>query len=297
MHKTKVKQKTKQLLSSLAKIDKAIQKKQSDNKLLYYNNGEKIHYKQLEFAKCSLKNRWVFGGNRSGKTECGAVEVVWLARGNHPYKKNRNSVSGWVVSLSREVGRDVAQAKILEYINPSWIKNIVMISGSAQSPKTGIIDFITICNVFGGISKIGFKSCEMGREKFSGASLDFVWFDEEPPIEIYQECRMRVLDRCGEIFGTMTPLLGLTWVYNQIYLNENCDSQVWHIFMEWDDNPFLDKSEVLALTNTMSKEELQSRRYGTFLNLGGLVYSEFVENVHVIDTFCVPKEWYCYLSI
>ena len=49
--------------------------------LSLYNSGEKVHKKQMAFHKCNKKNRWVFGGNRSGKTECGAVETVWLARG------------------------------------------------------------------------------------------------------------------------------------------------------------------------------------------------------------------------
>jgi len=220
-----------------------------------------------------------------------------LARGIHPYKPNKPNVHGWVVSLSREVGRDVAQSKVLSYLNPEWIKDIVMISGSSQNPSSGIIDFINIYNVFGGVSKIGFKSCEMGRDKFAGASLDFVWFDEEPPFDIYQECRMRVLDRSGEIFGTMTPLLGLTWVYNIIYLNEQQDPNIWHIFMEWGDNPYLDKTEVDILTRTMTVQELDSRRYGKFINLGGMVYSEFDQNIHVIQPFDVPKEWYNNISI
>ena len=48
-----------------------------------YNTGEKIHLKQLAFHKCLKRNRWVFGGNRSGKTECGAVEAIYMARGVH----------------------------------------------------------------------------------------------------------------------------------------------------------------------------------------------------------------------
>lgn len=285
------------LLDSINRIEKLIAKKLSDNKILYYNKGEKIHHKQLMFAKCQAKNRWVFGGNRSGKTECGAVEAIWMARGIHPYRQNRDSVHGWVVSLSREVSRDVAQAKILQYLNPEWIKDVVMISGSASNPASGIIDFISIHNVSGGVSKIGFKSCEMGREKFAGASLDFVWFDEEPPYDIYQECRMRVVDRQGDIFGTMTPLLGLTWVYDTIYLNHQQDQNIWHIFMEWGDNPYLDKNEVDSLTATMTKTELDSRRYGKFDNLGGMVYNEFDQNIHVIEPFDVPKEWFNNISI
>ena len=59
----------------------------------------------------------MFGGNRSGKTECGAVEVVYMARGCHPYRKIEKATTGWVVSLSTQVQRDVAQSKILNYLN------------------------------------------------------------------------------------------------------------------------------------------------------------------------------------
>lgn len=284
------------LMYKLKLVKNELEKRKKDDFLSRYNTGEKIHKKQLEFHKCNKKNRWVFGGNRSGKTECGAVETVYLARGIHPYKKNK-PISCWVVSLSKQVQRDVAQEKILHYLRKDWIEKVVMASGRSDSAESGIIDFILVRNVFGSLSKIGFKSCDQGREKFQGSSLDFVWFDEEPPYDIYQECRMRVLDKKGMIFGTMTPLKGLTWVYNEIYLNENNDSEVWHIEMEWADNPYLDKDEIEAMTKSLSQDELESRRYGKFMQCGGLVYSEFDENVNVIDPFDVPKEWQDNISI
>lgn len=268
-----------------------------NNKLKKYNTGKVKHLKQLAFHMCNKKNRWVFGGNRSGKTECGAVETVWLARGIHPYRQNKKDVQIWVVSLSTQVQRDVAQEKVLSYLSKSWIKEIVMLSGRKDSPQNGVIDYITILNVFGGESKIGFKSCDQGRDKFQGTSLDYVWFDEEPPEDIYKECRMRVLDRCGEIYGTMTPLKGLTWVYNTIYLNEGNDEEVWCEFMEWADNPYLSQNEIKSLTATLSQSELEARRYGKFINSGGQVYSEFDESVNVIEPFNVPQEWYDNISI
>ncbi|MBO4962209.1 MAG: terminase family protein, partial [Clostridia bacterium] len=229
--------------------------------------------------------------------ECGAVESIYFARGIHPYRKNKDNVFGWVVSLSTQVQRDVAQDKILKYLNPSWIVDIIMLSGKKDTPKSGVIDQIKIRNVFGGISTIGFKSCDQGREKFQGSSLDFVWFDEEPPQDIYEECKMRVLDKCGDIFGTMTPLKGLTFLYDLIYLNKNNDKEIWYEFMEWGDNPYLSKKEVESLTLSMSDDQLDSRRYGHFRTAEGLVYPEFDENVMVIEPFPVPKEWYDKLSI
>lgn len=264
---------------------------------LYLYNRDKVHQKQIAFHKCTKRNRWVFGGNRSGKTECGAVECVWMARGIHPYRQNRKDVSGWVVSLSQQVQRDVAQAKVLKYLPQRFIEDIVMREGKRTAPEYGIIDYIVVKNVFGGLSKIGFKSCDQGREKFQGTSLDFVWFDEEPPKDIYDECRMRVFDRRGDIFGTMTPLKGLTWVYDEIELNSSKNPEVWCEYMEWNDNPYLDKNEVEMMSSIISSKDQLSRRYGKFTTGEGLVYPEFDESVHCIEPFDIPREWQATISI
>lgn len=212
-----------QLIEQILEIERIQKKRYQNNKLIRYNTGEKIHQKQLAFHKCMKKNRWVFGGNRSGKTECGAVEVVYMARGNHPYRKITRATSGWVVSLSTQVQRDVAQSKILNYLNPEWIVDVSMIAGRKDNYANGVIDYILVKNVFGTVSKIGFKSCDQGREKFQGTSLDYVWFDEEPPYDIYSECRMRLLDTDGDIFATMTPLKGNpyeVWITDHFRFNE-----------------------------------------------------------------------------
>ena len=283
---------TKQIL----KLEKILHQRFLENNLNFYNKSKKKHKKQILFHKCKKKNRWVFGGNRSGKTECGAVEVVYMACGLHPYRKNKPT-EGWVVSLSRQVQRDVAQKKILQYLPSYLIEKIVMVSGGQDSAENGVIDFILVKSCAGGTSKIGFKSCDQGREKFQGASLDYVWFDEEPPEDIYNECKMRVFDKKGDIFGTMTPLKGLTWVYKTIYLNEKQDPQIWMETMEWADNPFLSKKEIENLTKSMSKDELESRRYGKFMQNCGMVYSEFDENVNVIEPFDIPFDWQDCISI
>lgn len=281
----------------IAEIEREQKRRYDANAIFRYNAGRKKHKKQIAFHKCKKRNRWVFGGNRSGKTECGAVEAVYMARGIHPYRKNRKNVFGWVVSLSAQVQRDVAQSKILKYLNPDWIVDITMTSGKKDSPSSGVIDQIKIKNVFGGESIIGFKSCDQGREKFQGSSLDFVWFDEEPPKDVYEECKMRVIDKRGDIFGTMTPLKGLTFIYDEIYLNKYNSGEVWYEFIEWADNPYLSRREIKEFTSSMSESELNRRRYGRFVTDNGQVYTEFDENVHVIEPFAVPEEWQDTLSI
>lgn len=286
-----------EIIEKIKAIEWEQRRRLDSDALARYNVGEKVHEKQLAFHRSEKRNRWVFGGNRSGKTECGAVEAVWLARGIHPYKKNKPNVFGWVVSLSTQVQRDVAQKKILHYLRPDRIADIVMQSGRKDSPETGVVDQIIVKNAFGGTSVIGFKSCDQGREKFQGSSLDFVWFDEEPPQDIYEECVMRVLDREGMIFGTMTPLKGLTFVYEEIYLNRRKNPEVWYEFMEWADNPFLSAKEIELLSTSLDETTLQSRRYGRFSTREGLVYPEFDERLHVIEPFSPPPEWQDTISI
>ena len=286
-----------ELTLKLRAVERELARRRAADRLARYNTGKKKHKKQLAFHKCKKRNRWVFGGNRSGKTECGAAEAVWMARGTHPFRKNKTNVFGWVVSPTMQVQRDVAQKKILYYLRPDWIADIVMVSGRKDNPAAGIVDQIVVKNALGGTSVIGFKSCDQGRERFQGSSLDFVWFDEEPPRDIYEECLMRVLDREGDIFGTMTPLKGLTFVYEEIYLNRGNNPEVWYEFMEWGDNPFLSKKEIALLSSTMDAATLESRRYGRFAAREGLVYPEFDERIHVIEPFPVPKSWQAGISI
>lgn len=272
-------------------------RRRTADKLKYYNTGKVIHLKQVEFHKCMKRNRWMLGGNRTGKTECGAAEAAYWARGNHPYRRITRATDGWVVSLTNEVQRDVAQKKLLSYLNPEWIVDVKVRSGRADDIENAVLDYILVKSIHGGVSRIGFKSCDQGRGKFQGTSLDWVWFDEEPPEEIYKESKMRVIDRRGDIWGTMTPLMGLTWVYDQIYLNEQQDPEIWCGSMQWSDNPWLSAAEIASLESTMSDEEREARQFGRFVALSGLIYKEFNEQIHVIDPFPVPREWFDTISI
>ena len=64
-------------------------------------------------------------------------------------------------------------------------------------------------------SIIGLKSYEQGREKWQGETLDFVWFDEEPPYDVYVEGLTRTNATDGLVWLTFTPLKGMSEVVLQ----------------------------------------------------------------------------------
>ncbi len=91
-----------------------------------------------------------------------------------------------------------------------------MIPGDAiqdTSSRMGVadaIDSVLVKHVSGDNSTLGFKSYDQGREKWQGETLDVVWFDEEPPMDIYMEGLTRTNATGGMVYLTFTPLLGMS---------------------------------------------------------------------------------------
>jgi phage terminase large subunit-like protein len=71
-----------------------------------------------------------------------------------------------------------------------------------------LIDHVVVRHASGGHSTLGFKSYAQGRPRWQGETLDFVWFDEEPPEDIYTEGLTRTNATGGMVWLTFTPLLG-----------------------------------------------------------------------------------------
>jgi phage terminase large subunit-like protein len=194
------------------------------------------------------------------------------------------------------VQRDVAQQKILKYLPKEWIKQVVMTDGSTKSMEYGVIDFIVVKNRYGTASKIGFRNCEQGRERFQGVGLDFIWFDEEPPEDIYDECLLRLLDRGGIHYATMTPLKSRSFIYDRIYLKKDANENTEIISMSWEDNPYLNSKEIKEMERTLSPDILESRKYGRFTESSGLVFPEFSDE-NITEPFPVSEMNEKYIAI
>ena len=91
-----------------------------------------------------------------------------------------------------------------------------MIPGDAivdWSRRMGVadsLDNVLVRHASGGISTLGFKSYDQGRQKWQGETLDGVWFDEECPMDIYMEGLTRTNATGGMTMMTFTPLLGMS---------------------------------------------------------------------------------------
>ena len=281
------------LFKEIEDLKAVIDKRVKENRIELYNTGDKVHKKQIAFHSSDKRIKPLFGGNRTGKTVAGAVEAILHALGNSRYRKLIPS-SGWAVSLTGDIQRDVAQKEIGRWLPKKEIKDFIMRQGSKSDPWNGLIDKILLKNGH----TIGFKTCEQGRESFQGASLGWIWGDEEMPKEIFQECWMRLIDQRGDFWMTMTPLKGLTWAYSMMYLNENNNINIalpW--FMEWADNPWLSVDEIKQLELTMTEEEREARQFGRFTSLCGFAFPELKKEIHIKPIEAVPNWYQRYVSL
>jgi phage terminase large subunit-like protein len=75
-----------------------------------------------------------------------------------------------------------------------------------------LIDTVRVRHASGGWSTIGLKSYEQGRGSFEDTAKDLIWFDEEPPGDVYIEALVRTMTTQGHVLLTFTPLEGMSEV-------------------------------------------------------------------------------------
>jgi len=217
--------------------------------------------------------RLVHGGNRSGKTELGAVETLQRAL--------RAPCEIWAVTTDYGTSVEVQQAKIFRYLpkTPEGAPDPALVAYAIYSAESGFTNRVVR---FSNGSILRFHSCDQQRHRLQGTSLDFVWFDEEPAEDIFKECLMRTLDRSGRVLLTLTPLSGLNWIYRRLYLRSHEDPEIAVHRLVVDDNPYIDRSDIEAVLAQYAQREREIRREGLFLDVSaGRVYHAFNPARHV----------------
>ena len=128
-------------------------------------------------------------------------------------------------------------------------------------------------------------------------------FDEEAPEHIFNENMLRLLDTDGHWWMTMTPLLGVTWLYDKFKMDEHPDEEsyvegnVYISRINTLENPNLSKAAIASTFEGMSEDEIKSRQEGRFVEVGGLVFKNFDKSLHVIEPTIPPKTWEWYMSL
>ena len=156
--------------------------------------------------------------NRTGKSVLGAYEVTCHLTGWYPHwwegKRFGGPVRVWCAGDTSQTVRDIIQKALL---GPAGKPGIGMIPKKylrgTPRKKPGMpeaIETAWVRHVSGLDSQVTFKSYEQGRKSFQGTELEFVWLDEEPPSDIYDECLTRTMTTDGLVLITATPLSGLT---------------------------------------------------------------------------------------
>jgi hypothetical protein len=138
----------------------------------------------------------------------------------------------------------------------------------------------------------------MDIDSFASADLDRVHFDEEPPGERgrqqYEESLGRLVDRAGDVRWTLTPLLGLNFVYHELtdsQGNPRRDGEAWVVVGDIDHNPHLSDRGRERFLKRFEKEplKLQARKSGRWVHFAGLIYDEFDEHRHVCPDRDPPR--------
>jgi len=237
------------------------------------------HRKQNLFHRSNKKVRLYIGGNRSGKTVGGVIEDLWWATGRHPYLNVPTPCHGRVVSVDFVNGVE----KIIFPIFKRWLIPSDLRGGTWDAAYDKVERVLHFANE----SFIEFMSYDQDLDKFAGTSRHFIHFDEEPPKHIYIENLLRTTDVGGRLWLTMTPLDGMTWVYEDLYevASETDHETIDVVEVNIHENPYLPPEEVATVLGFLDDDERKAREQGKFVQLGGLVYKQFSEdnNVFVSD--------------
>lgn len=252
----------------------------------------KPHLKQLMFHASQKKGRQYIGGNRSGKTTGGINEDIWWLRGQHPHRKvPEPPVIGRITTVDFKNGAE----KIIIPNLSQWVPPSLLINGSWSDSYNARTHTLHLANN----SELEIMSYDQELEKFAGVPRHFIHFDEEPPKDIFEECRARLVDYGGSWWMTMTPVEGMTWTFDEIYEKaiNGGNPLIDIIRVNIQENTYLDPESIIDVLSGYDEEGVKIRGTGEYVAIGGLVFKHFDPDVHVISPGIPPASWTHYMSL
>lgn len=215
----------------LALLEQQVRAKR-ENRLL----GFQPYERQSAFFElgATKRERLLMAGNQVGKSEAGAFEAAVHLTGLYPRwwvgKRFDHPVRGWAGGEGGLLVRDVSQTKLCgipgseETFGTGMIPKSLLLGKAAGHGVSDGYDSIRVKHVSGGVSTLNFKTYEQGRSKWQGATLHFIWLDEEAPEDIYSEALAR-LTGSGIVYTTFTPLLGFTRVVSRFLRDDSPEAR------------------------------------------------------------------------
>ena len=284
------------LQAVLANLEAEKQRRITENALGHY----RPYPQQAKFhaAGATHRERLLMTCNRFGKTVGGAAEFAYHLTGLYPDdwigKRFDKPIRAWAAGVTGETTRDVVQAKLIgpPFREAEWgtgmIPKATMGSVAMSRGVPAAIDTVSVKHVAGGYSSVQFKSYERGREKWQGAALEVVWFDEEPDIDIYVEGLTRTNETGGISYMTMTPLLGQSDVVSRFVTDPSPDRIV--INATIDDAPHFTGEDIARITASYLPHEREARLRGV-PTLGSGKAFHVLEETLMVDPFKCPSHW------
>jgi phage terminase large subunit-like protein len=193
--------------------------------------------KQREFhaAGAEHRERLFMAGNQLGKTWAGGFEWAIHLTGRYPdWWKGKTfdaPVRFWAAGVTGESTRDNPQRVLVgppqqeELYGTGAIPFDALKDWTSSRGMPNALDSVVVKwggggDVQPGESVLSFKSYEKGRQKWQGETLHGVWYDEEPPLDIYSEGLTRTNTTGGIAIVTFTPLQGMSDVVT-LFLNDS----------------------------------------------------------------------------
>lgn len=268
----------------------------AENRLSYYEP----YAKQLEFHASgkTFKQRLLMAGNQTGKTWCGGAEYAMHMTGLYPkdwpgYKFNR-PIRGWAAGVTSESTRDIVQRVLIGTKADGWGTGMIPKNCLKKDHMTlargvsDLYDTILVKHITGGLSEFKLKSYERGQEKWQGETLDILWFDEEPPEDVYTEGYTRTVVKNGLIMITFTPLQGMSKVVSKYLKNPTETMKVTSMTIE--DAKHIPPERRAEIISNYPSHEREARARGIPVLGSGAVF-QVAESAITCNAFVIPDHW------
>lgn len=238
--------------------------------------------------------RALFSGNGVGKTTACLQEAIWTATGTHPHRETARIPNTIIIVLDDSSKADsvyLTQIRKKKWYDISKLR--LEKKGRAHTQEI----------IFPNGSNIVFMTHEMAEDKWESIECACVIFDEPPPRFIYIALMrgMREKDMKPWMMFAGTPRgRHAPWMYREIFRpwQFGQDDEIECFFGSTDDNLHnLDPDTIKRWEKRYSKQELETRRHGSFEFLSGRIFDTFNRDHHVEPDFPFPSNWVCILAI